>query len=136
MLKAISFMSLLERLGMLQPCAESGQIQDQSLIQRFKTYHYRSAGDPQRVIVSLKNPQNGSLPNRRQLRYQRNMGRRGNACPTSLDLLQLPHQTLRPPNPYPVAAALKSRRVGVIGDHFAQFGKRKFGLVPRDVNFR
>jgi hypothetical protein len=41
MLKAVSFMSLLERLGMTQPCADSGKIQVQSAIYDFKLYHYR-----------------------------------------------------------------------------------------------
>jgi hypothetical protein len=34
-------MSLLERLGIGQHCAQTGKIQGQSEISGFKTYHYR-----------------------------------------------------------------------------------------------
>jgi hypothetical protein len=43
-LKAVSFKSLLERLGMAQLCADSGKIQVQSEICDFKLYHYRHLG--------------------------------------------------------------------------------------------
>jgi hypothetical protein len=40
-LYAVWFKSVLERLGITQHCAQTGKIQAQSDISRFKTYHYR-----------------------------------------------------------------------------------------------